>query len=123
MGTSGPVNVELPMLFQSTWNLYTVRALRKFQVDRKKAGRPAGGVPTCRRALLGVSVKSPAHVERDHLHRRGPGVHLHLVERPDPDALEGPARGEGEQVGGHVDAVRPDAQLRIVVQCVGELDR
>src|SRR5947208_12211752 len=29
MGVSGPVNVESEMLFQSTWNLYTVSALVK----------------------------------------------------------------------------------------------
>ena len=34
-GTSGPVNVEAEMWFQSTWNLYTVTALRYCQVEMK----------------------------------------------------------------------------------------
>src|SRR6185369_2712018 len=58
-GVSGPVKVESAMLFQSTWNLYTVSAFTKSSVERKRFGLPAGGVPVCRRALLGRMVKSP----------------------------------------------------------------
>src|SRR5712692_8230084 len=34
-GMSGPVKVEREMLFQSTWNLYTVSAFRNRHVDMK----------------------------------------------------------------------------------------
>src|SRR5688572_11393300 len=59
IGRSGPVKVDRLMLFQSTWNLYTPTALRKFEVEMKRFGRPAGGVPVCSLALLGTTVKSP----------------------------------------------------------------
>jgi len=35
MGMSGPVKVEVEILPQSTWNLYTVTAFRNLQVDKK----------------------------------------------------------------------------------------
>ena len=44
MTFDGPVNVELAVLFQSTWN-FQIRASLDDQMTEMKFGRPAGGVP------------------------------------------------------------------------------
>ena len=64
------------------------------------------------------------NIELDHLHVRGAGVHLGLVERVEADVLVG-AGGEGvvEHVHRHVETVRPHAELRIVAQTAGGVDR
>src|SRR4051812_35780105 len=59
LGTSawlGPVNVELAVLFQSTWNFHTSTVFRKHHTEVNRFGRPAGGAPVCCRALRGSSV-------------------------------------------------------------------
>ena len=87
-------------------------------------GVPGGGVPAWSRALLGMSVKSAAGASNVTTWTVGlPGVHLRLVERPDARALEGAAGGIAEHVRRHVDAVRPDAELRVVVEAAGRVDR
>src|SRR5205814_1569211 len=53
----GPVNVELAVLFQSTWNFQTRTRSLALQTEAYKFSRPVGGVPTWARALLGRSVK------------------------------------------------------------------
>jgi nitrate/nitrite transporter NarK len=53
----GPVNVEFAVLDQSTWNFHTCTLLVKLPTEAKRFGVPVGGVPACRRALLGSSVK------------------------------------------------------------------
>src|SRR5205085_6659362 len=62
-----------------------------------------------------------ADIERDYLHGGAARVHLGFVERPHANALES-AGAEGEEVRRHVQAIRPDAELRIVVESVTNLD-
>src|SRR3954468_14259054 len=55
---TGPVNVEVDGLSQTTWNLEIESAFRNCSVETKYSGDPSGGVPASRRALAGMTVKS-----------------------------------------------------------------
>src|SRR5919198_3992413 len=54
----GPVNVELAVLAQSTWNFHTRTRFVQPHTEAKRFGLPAGGVPVCARALLGANVNT-----------------------------------------------------------------
>src|SRR5438270_1517454 len=54
----GPVNVELAVFVQSTWNFHTLTRSVWLQTDVKRSGLPAGGVPVWARALLGSIEKT-----------------------------------------------------------------
>ena len=61
--------------------------------------------------------------EVDHLRGGCARVHLLLVQRPDVVAEVRATGRVAEHVGGHVDPVRPDAELRVVAEAAGRLDR
>ncbi len=97
-------------------------------IEKKLGGDVQIGPAGRRRARLQTGVAghdrevAARNVERNDLHGRASGVHLGLVERPGARGLECGAGAEGEHVGRHVETVRPDAELRIVVQRVVDLD-
>src|SRR5437588_190580 len=56
--SDGPVNVELAVFAQSTWNFHTLTRSVWLQTDVNRSGLPAGGVPVWTRALLGSIEKT-----------------------------------------------------------------
>ena len=99
-------------------------AFRNCSVETKYSDDPAGGVPAWSRAFAGMTVKSDVSPAKSTTcAARRAGVHLLLVERPDVEAEVRPAGRVAEHVGRHVDAVRPDAELRVVAEAAGGGDR
>src|SRR5205085_9459036 len=61
-------------------------------------------------------------VERDNLRRWISSVHLRFVQCPDAGILKGSAGRIVKHVGGHVNAIRPNAKLWIVVETTDHAD-
>ena len=113
-GDAVPVDVELV-------DRHRVEEERR----RHEEVRPPRGRCSCLEASVAGQNReiAAADIERDDLHGRTAGVHLRFVQRPDADTLERAAGAEREEVRRHVQTVRPDAELRIVVEDVGDLNR
>ncbi len=109
-----PVNVELVYG-------YRIEVLPgRDEVVRRAGGRRAG-LQACvgwQQGEIGSGC-----LEGHHLHAGRARVHLRLVEGIHPRSLERAARGIAEHVDRHVDAIGPDAELRIVTQSAGGVDR
>ena len=109
-----PVNVELV-------HGYRIEVLPSRDEIVRRAGRRRAGLQACVGWQQGEIIAGG--VEGDHLHAGRAGVHLGLVEGIYARPEETGTRGIAEHVCRHVDAVGPDAELRIIAKSAGGVDR